>query len=261
MDYKTHIAGVFDRNAAQYGNFGLHYFEIFAERLLKFAPVSLGASVLDVATGRGGILKRVLSQIGKEGKAVGIDLSPQMILETGKELKAENVSLRCMDAEKLEFAEGIFDMIYCGFGLFFFPNPKQALLEFKRVLKPGGKIALSTWGKIGIPRFAFQQKIASFGLEPRTTAIVMPTRDELQELVLGAGFNSVEIVSDRLDHVYLNFDHWMEGLWHHSTRSVLEKLNQEQLVKLREGLLEELQSENRPDGFHEELNVLYTLAS
>ena len=85
MDYKAHISEIFDRSAPGYGSFGTHYFDIFAERLIKLAQGFKGAHILDVATGRGSILKRVLPQIGKEGKIIGIDLSPKMIEETRKQ--------------------------------------------------------------------------------------------------------------------------------------------------------------------------------
>ena len=261
MDYKTHIAEVFDRSASQYGEFGTHYFDIFAERLIRLAQAFKGASVLDVATGRGSILKRVLPLIGAGGKLVGIDLSPKMIEENQNAIKAENLSFHCMDAESLDFADGSFDLLYCGFALFFFLDIKKALREFQRVLKPGGKIAISTWGEIGHSRRVFKERVASFGIDPNVTAHSMPTSAELHALFVEAGFTSIQIVPDQLDHLYVNFDHWMECLWHHGTRSSLEQLNEEQLHILKAQLCEELESENRPDGFHEEFNVFYTIAS
>lgn len=261
MDYKAHVSEVFDRSAPAYGGFGNHYFDIFAERLVKLAQGFQGASVLDVATGPGSILKQVLPQIGKEGRIVGIDLSPKMIEEARKQIRAENAALHCMDAEALDFEDRSFDLIYCGFALFFFPNIKQTMLEFKRVLKPDGKIAVSTWGEMGKPRHVLKERLASFGVDSSLTAYPMPSQEELGILFAEAGFQSVEIVPDRLDHRYANFDHWMECLWQHGPRSALEKLNEEQLQILKQQLCEELEDENRPDGFHDELNVFYTIAS
>ena len=50
-----------------------------------------------------------------------------------------------MDAEQLDFADGSFDVVLCGFGIMFFPDQNRALSEFRRVLKPGGTLAVSTW--------------------------------------------------------------------------------------------------------------------
>ena len=135
------------------------------------------------------------------------------------------------------------------------------MLEFKRVLKPDGKIAISTWGEMGRSRHVLKDRLASFGVDSSVTAYPMPSAEELNNIFSEAGFQSVEITPDSLDHRYANFDHWIECLWRHGTRSALEKLNDEQFQILKQQLCEELESENRPDGFHEEFNVFYTIAS
>ena len=43
------------------------------------------------------------------------------------------------------FPDAAFDRVLCGFGLMFFPHQDQALAEFRRVLKPGGRLGVSTW--------------------------------------------------------------------------------------------------------------------
>lgn len=89
----------------------------------------------------------------------------------------------------------------------------------------------------------------------------MSTELELIQLLMEAGFQSIEIVSDRLDHLYVNFDHRIECLWRRATRHTLEKLSPRQFDLLKQRLNEELDSQNRPDGFHEEFHVFYTMAS
>lgn len=261
MDYKSHISGIYDRTASSYGGFGTHFFDIFAERLIALAHCFPGANILDVATGRGAILKRAIQIIGMQGKAIGIDISPKMIEQTKREIHQQNVSLYCMDAEELSFEDRSFDIVYCGFALFFFPNPKKALQEFKRVLKPQGKIAVSTWGKTGLTRRILQEKLSAMGAEPSHNAHPMPSHEDLSALFSDAGFQSIQIKQEQLDHTYANFDHWWECLWHHGTRAGLEQLNEEQLGALKNELDQALESVNRPDGFHEELEVYYTVAS
>jgi ubiquinone/menaquinone biosynthesis C-methylase UbiE len=261
MNYKTQIAEIFDRTASTYGEFGTHYFDIFAERLISHVAGFPGANVLDVATGRGAILKRVLPVIGLDGRAVGIDISPKMIEEAQREIREVNASLYCMDAEQLSFDKHSFDIIYCGFALFFFPDPKSALAEFRRVLKPGGKIGASTWGKLGRPRSALREKLLSMGVNPNVTAIPMPSIEELNTLFTEAGYPAVRVVQDSLDHLYANFDHWWDCLWRHSSRHGLEQLDEEQLMAIKSELHEELEGANRPDGFHEDFEVFYTIAA
>lgn len=260
MDYKSQISGLYDRSAPLYGGFGTHYFDIFAERLLALAKCFPGAKILDVGTGRGAILKRIIPAIGKEGKAIGIDISPKMIEQTKREIREENVALYCMDAEALSFESYSFDIIYCGFALFFFPNPKKALHEFKRVLKPKGRIVTSTWGKVGLTRRIFREKLDLMGVQSTLAAYPMPSLEELSVLFSETGFKSIQIQEDRLDHLYANFDHWWECLWSHGTRIGLEQLSEEQLYSLKEQLEQALETANRPDGFHEELEVYYTVA-
>lgn len=73
-----------------------------------------------------------------------------MVQETHAEIVSrgiQNAVIRQMDAEHLEFSDASFDGVYCGFVLFFLPHLETALAEYVRVLKPGGQIAVSTWGK------------------------------------------------------------------------------------------------------------------
>jgi SAM-dependent methyltransferase len=52
-----------------------------------------------------------------------------------------------MDAAQLDFPDASFDAVLCGFALWFFPQPARALQEWFRVLKPGGRIGLTTWAE------------------------------------------------------------------------------------------------------------------
>lgn len=261
MDYKTHITGVFDRAAILYGKFGNHHFNHFAERLIFHAPAFPGAQVLDIATGRGALLQHLIPQVGKEGKIIGIDISPEMIAQTRLFFQRENVELHCMDAEHLPFSEHAFDRIYCGFGLMFFPNLKKTLQEWKRVLKPGGKIAVSTFGSSGWTRQIMAEKLRHLGINPQVVLHPLQTEESLRALFDPEGFSSLTIIPDRLDHVFTNFDHWWECLFGHASRSALEQLTFTQMSQLREELIDALSAANRSDGFHEEYHAWYTIAS
>jgi ubiquinone/menaquinone biosynthesis C-methylase UbiE len=54
-----------------------------------------------------------------------------------------NVSVSVEDGQALPFPDRSFDAVLCNFGLMFFPDPVRGLSEFRRVLRPGGRVAIS----------------------------------------------------------------------------------------------------------------------
>jgi SAM-dependent methyltransferase len=62
-------------------------------------------------------------------------------------LELANVSLARMDAERLELPDSSFDIAVCALGLMYMPDPRKALDEMRRVLRPGGRLVLSVWGE------------------------------------------------------------------------------------------------------------------
>ena len=100
-----------------------------------------------MATGRGAVLLPATEQLGERGTATGIDIAKEMLALTAAEIRRRGISnagVRSMDAEALEFEDGAFDCITCGFGLSFMPDLGRALAQMRRVLRPGGRIAVST---------------------------------------------------------------------------------------------------------------------
>ncbi|MDD2836979.1 MAG: class I SAM-dependent methyltransferase [Methanothrix sp.] len=93
--------------------------------------------VLDVGAGTG-FLSIMLAEIGYS--VVGVDLSEEMIKNARKKMDARGLKVRLEvgDAEDLPFEDGSFDAVVNRAVLWTLPNPKRALIEWKRVLKPGG---------------------------------------------------------------------------------------------------------------------------
>src|SRR5262245_58270894 len=146
LDKKDILQGVFTRSASTYER--IRYFPIFGEWLVETAKIPEGAKVLDVACGRGAVLFPAAERVGPSGQVIGIDLAEGMARETQTEIQRRGLKqakARQMDAEHLTFPDSSFDVVLCGFSLQFFPNLHQALSEFRRVLKSGGHIAVTTW--------------------------------------------------------------------------------------------------------------------
>jgi len=122
---KSRIAGLFSRAASTYDQVGPRFFTHYGRRLVELAQVSQGASVLDIASGRGASLFPAAERVGPTGRAIGIDLAESMVEEAIHEIRLRglgNVEARVMDAENLLFPNATFDYVLCGFCLFFFPQ-------------------------------------------------------------------------------------------------------------------------------------------
>lgn len=119
-------------------------------RLIEMAHLRAGERALDVACGTGAATFDAAREVGPTGRVLGTDVSERMV-ELGRmaAVAAEigNVDFERMDAEQLEVAAGSFDAALCALGLMYMPEPEAALRAMADALRPGGRIAVSTWGE------------------------------------------------------------------------------------------------------------------
>ena len=102
-----------------------------------------GSAVLDIPVG-GGVALRGLRP-GQGIRYVAADISPEMLARTKRvadERGLSQVEVQSADVENLPFEEGEFDLVQSFAGLHCFPNPRLAVLEIARVVRPGGGLAL-----------------------------------------------------------------------------------------------------------------------
>lgn len=119
------------------------------EALVRAAGVRPGMRILDLACGSGDPALTLARVVGSGGHVTATDLVPEMLQvaeENARTLNLGNISFRQADAEALPFANRSFDAVTCRFGVMFFPDVDRALAEMRRVLRPGGRVALMAWG-------------------------------------------------------------------------------------------------------------------
>jgi ubiquinone/menaquinone biosynthesis C-methylase UbiE len=133
-----------DEAAAEYDRAFAHVTAYFMPFLLRAAHLAPGLRVLDIATGTGLSAEAALAAVGPTGHVTAADLSSAMAEKARERLgKAPNLLVSVEDGQALSFADGSFDAVLCNLGLMFFPDPVQGLSEFRRVLRPGGRAAVS----------------------------------------------------------------------------------------------------------------------
>ena len=119
----------------------------WAEDLAKAARLQPGESVLDVACGTGVLTRHAARIIGPSGQAVGLDINTGMVEAARRNAVSDGAIITFHEASATEmpFSDNCFDVVVCQQGLQFMPDRQVALSEIARVLKPGGRIALSVW--------------------------------------------------------------------------------------------------------------------
>lgn len=114
------------------------------QRMLDLAQLARGEVVLDVAAGAGGQTLAAAVRVGPTGRVVATDISPRILEYAAAEARRAslaNVATRAMDGEAPDLGDETFDVVISRVGLIYFPNRDQALINFRRLLRPGGRLA------------------------------------------------------------------------------------------------------------------------
>jgi ubiquinone/menaquinone biosynthesis C-methylase UbiE len=173
-----------------------------AQFLIELAGLGAGEWALDVACGTGIVARTAASRVGASGKVAGLDKNESM-LEVARQASSEMhpaIEWRKGNASDIPFPEAAFDVVFCQQGLQFFPDQSAALREIHRVLAPNGRLSLSVLRSIKYnPGYGLLAEILERHLGPDAGMMMRSpfpalSRDELRELITGAGFREVRII-------------------------------------------------------------------
>lgn len=130
-------------------DFTMRFLQSQGDRIMEDLALQTHHTVLDIASGTGEPGLSIASRV-KDGFVTAIDLSEGM-LQIAREKAAakgiKNFETQVSDVSELPFKDESFDAISCRLGFMFFPDMEIAAQEMVRVLKPGGKLALTVWGE------------------------------------------------------------------------------------------------------------------
>lgn len=174
------------------------FLEQYSLKAIELIQPTKHDTALDVATGPGTLaipLSKLVSEV------TGIDFSPLMIEELKKNLilgGVQNVIPLEMDGQDLRFADHTFDIAFSMFGLIFFPDKLKGMKELYRVLRPGGRVSISSWGPISNSNmmqllFGAIRKASPEMPEPQTNIASLENPEYFKEQLGIAGFKNIEI--------------------------------------------------------------------
>jgi len=171
------------------------------------------------------------------------------------------------DAEHLAFADGSFDAALLGLGLFIFPDPGKALAELHRVIRPGGRIALSVWSpREEVPLIARAQDCIARLLPapkvPRPSVFRLGTAEALGALLQAAGFSRIHLEPHAFTcHFACAEDYWQAFLdLAGGAAEALSRLPEATQARLREEVATELAPHRDGDGYAVAGSVLIATA-
>jgi ubiquinone/menaquinone biosynthesis C-methylase UbiE len=204
ITFKAEAADEYDR-AFQ------HVTSHFLPFVLSAARLAPGQRVLDVATGTGISAEAALDAVGPNGSVLATDISPEMAEKARQRLsRYSNVGVAVEDGHSLSFPDASFDAVICSLGLMFFPEPERGLVSFHRVLRPGGRAAVSV--KVASERsynFRINAVIARYkpGLADAVARLfVLGDEARLKSVFDAAGFKDFETTTVKHTFVLPSFD-------------------------------------------------------
>ena len=123
----------------------------YGRRTVERLGLESGERVLDVCCGSGASAIPAAEIVGTAGSVVGIDLAENLLKLAGAKATQRgltNTQFQSGDLMHLPFEDKSFDTVVCVFGIFFVPDMEAALREIRRVVRNGGRVAITTWGPI-----------------------------------------------------------------------------------------------------------------
>jgi ubiquinone/menaquinone biosynthesis C-methylase UbiE len=240
-DARARVTRAYDAAADRYDDPANAFWARFGARTIDCLSLKPGDRVLDVCCGSGASALPAARAVGPSGSVIGIDLSANLLQLGRRKASAEglgNLEFRNGDMLNLSLAEAPFDAVVCVFGIFFVADMAAAVRELWRVVRPGGVLAITTWG----PRW----------FEPAVSVFWNAIRDVRPDLYKGfnhwdritdpsaviallheAGVSDAHAVAEAGQHPIKSPEAWWSAMLGSGTRGTLDQLTAAEFERVR----------------------------
>lgn len=262
---KIKARDTYNSAADHFDDYPLAFRARYGRKTVERLALSPGTRVLDVACGTGASALPAAEAVGHGGKVIGVDLSEKLLELARREasnLNLCNIEFRMGDMENLGFQDGIFDAVVCVFGIFFLQDMEKQVRELWRMVKPGGRLAITTRG----PRFyepAYENwKQAIRAERPELYSALNPwdritDTHSLRELMENGGTTNIEVVSEEGEQLLRHPADWWTIVLGSRLRWTIDQLSPEAAQRVKKVNLDWLTVN---DVTSVETNVIYAVS-
>ena len=224
---------------------GVPWFGPIAAGLVAALAPQPGERVLDVGCGRGAVLGRVAPLVGAQGRAVGLDLAPEMVRRTAADLAdLAWVEVLVGDAQAPALPLRSYDVVASSLVLFFLDDPAAALRSWAELLVPGGRLGVTTFGDED-PRWCsvdavFEPYLPARLKDARTSGRTGPFDSDagMEALLADAGLVEVRTVRATVEATFRDVEHLLAFTWSHGQRAMWEAVGEADRDAVRTRIVE-----------------------
>ena len=207
-----------------------------------------GMRVLDVCCGTGASALPAAHQVGSQGRVTGVDLSENLLELARKKALAQgltNTTFAVADMTQLSFEEKSFDAVIIVFGIFFVEDMESQISKLIKLIKPGGKLVVTTWGKNSLDPIAQLwdkniDKIRPDLQHPSKPWNRVTTAKGLVEMIEGGGVKDPQAMEVRCNHPLATPQDWWYIARGSGFRGVIDAMTEDEQQLLNNNITAEL---------------------
>lgn len=217
------------------------YWDRYGRRTVEWLQLRPGLSVLDVACGAGASALPAAEAVDATGHVVAVDLADQLLALARAKAESQglyHIEFRNSDMTRLGLPDESFDAVVCVFGVFFVPDMEGLVTELWRMVRPGGKLAITTWGpRLFEPMYsAFDQAVrrerpdlvTDFRPWDRLTEVPV-----VEKLLSDGGATTIEVVAESGQQPLAGLESWWNVVLGSGMRSAVEAMEPKSAERVR----------------------------
>lgn len=263
-EYKKNIQTTFDDVSHRYDE--NRFFAISASKMAELVSPADGSKILDLSTGTGAVAIELACRY-RDLSIEAIDLSPGMLRMAGSKARGKgitNIRFRQHDVDRIAYDDASFDVVTCGYGLFFYPDMEATYQAICKTIRPGGKFIFSSFtesafnpqAELFLRRLEHDYKIEA----PSRMRERLKTKQQIEALAATSSCEGIDVVHQPIRYP-ITIDEWWSLLNSAGFKSLLDQLDEDQLERFKQAHLDEIEALSGGATFELNADTLFGVVS